>query len=126
MSHGRTGVAVFKDDFQTIRPLAERDNANTSTGPEFERGGHYAAPEVPELVVGDLRTFFGWSRARAWRVRISGRATLSVGSAQDEGVRLGVEVDLHRAAVADLAGQQGLGQPVADLLLYQPSSGRAP
>ena len=58
VSHGRTGVAVFKDDFQTIRPLAERDNVNIVHWSEFDRGGHYAALEVPELVVGDLRTFF--------------------------------------------------------------------
>jgi pimeloyl-ACP methyl ester carboxylesterase len=59
VSHGRIGVAVFKDDFQTIRPLAERDNTAVEHWSEFERGGHYAALEVPELVVGDLRTFFG-------------------------------------------------------------------
>src|SRR6476659_1404904 len=58
VSHGRIGVAVFKDDFQTIRPLAERDNTAIEHWSEFERGGHYAALEVPELVVGDLRTFF--------------------------------------------------------------------
>jgi pimeloyl-ACP methyl ester carboxylesterase len=58
VSHGRTGVAVFKDDFQTIRPLAERDNTNIVHWTEFDRGGHYAAMEVPELVVEDLRTFF--------------------------------------------------------------------
>jgi hypothetical protein len=58
VSHGRTGVAVFKDDFQTIRPLAGRDNVNIVHWSEFDRGGHYAALEVPELVVGDLRTFF--------------------------------------------------------------------
>jgi epoxide hydrolase len=58
VSHGRIGVAVFKDDFQTIRPLAERDNANIVHWSEFDRGGHFAALEVPELVVGDLRTFF--------------------------------------------------------------------
>ena len=58
VSHGRTGVAVFEDDFQTIRPLAERDNANIVHWSEFDRGGHYAALEVPELVVGDLRVFF--------------------------------------------------------------------
>ena len=28
VSQGRIGVAVFKDDFQTIRAFAERDNAN--------------------------------------------------------------------------------------------------
>ena len=59
VSQGRIGVAVFKDDFQTIRPLAERDNANIVHWSEFDRGGHYAALEVPELVVGDLRVFFG-------------------------------------------------------------------
>ena len=59
VSHGRTGVAVFKDDFQTIRPLAERDNTAIVHWTEFDRGGHYAALEVPDLVVGDLRTFFG-------------------------------------------------------------------
>ena len=58
VSHGRTGVVVFKDDFQTIRPLAERDNDNIVHWTEFDRGGHYAALEVPELLVGDLRTFF--------------------------------------------------------------------
>ena len=58
VSHGRIGVAVFEDDFQTIRPLAERDNTHIVHWSEFERGGHYAALEVPDLVVGDLRTFF--------------------------------------------------------------------
>ena len=58
VSQGRVGVAVFAHDFQTIRPLAERDNANIVHWSEFDRGGHYAALEVPEIVVGDLRTFF--------------------------------------------------------------------
>lgn len=59
VSQGRIGVAVFAHDFQTIRPLAERDNANIVHWSEFDKGGHYAALEVPELVVGDLRSFFG-------------------------------------------------------------------
>jgi pimeloyl-ACP methyl ester carboxylesterase len=58
VSQGRVGVAVFANDFETIRPLAERDNANIVHWSEFDRGGHYAALEVPEIVVGDLRTFF--------------------------------------------------------------------
>lgn len=58
VSHGRIGVAVFKDDFQTIRQLAERDNAGIDHWSEFDRGGHYAAMEVPEDVVADLRAFF--------------------------------------------------------------------
>ena len=58
VSTGRIGVAVFKDDFQTIRSLAERDNANIVHWAEYPAGGHYAALEVPDQVVADLRTFF--------------------------------------------------------------------
>ncbi len=58
ISQGRIGVAVFKDDFQTIRAFADRDNANIDHWSEFERGGHFAALEVPEDVVADLRVFF--------------------------------------------------------------------
>jgi hypothetical protein len=61
VSDARTGVAVFKDDFQTIKVFAERDNSNIVQWSRFERGGHYAALEVPELVVGDIRTFFARS-----------------------------------------------------------------
>ena len=63
VSYGRIGVAVFAHDFQTIRPLAERDNANIVHWSEFDTGGHYAALEAPDLVVGDLRIFFSNSRA---------------------------------------------------------------
>jgi pimeloyl-ACP methyl ester carboxylesterase len=58
VSQGRIGVAVFKDDFQTIRALAERDNANIDHWSEYPAGGHFAALEVPESVVADLRVFF--------------------------------------------------------------------
>ena len=58
VSTGRIGVAVFADDFQTIRSLAERDNARIEHWAEYPEGGHFAALEVPELVVKDLRTFF--------------------------------------------------------------------
>jgi pimeloyl-ACP methyl ester carboxylesterase len=53
-----TGVAVFKDDFQTIKVFAERDNSNIVHWSRFEDGGHYAAIEVPDAVVGDIRAFF--------------------------------------------------------------------
>lgn len=59
VSTGRIGVAVFPDDFQTIRSLAERDNARIEHWTEHPRGGHYAALEVPLDVVADLRVFFG-------------------------------------------------------------------
>lgn len=58
VSKGRIGVAVFKDDFQTIRAFAERDNANIGHWSNFPRGGHFAAMEVPDDLVTDLRAFF--------------------------------------------------------------------
>lgn len=57
-----TGVAVFKDDFQTIKVFAERDNSNIVHWSRFGEGGHYAALEVPDAVVGDIRTFFAGVR----------------------------------------------------------------
>jgi len=61
ISAARTGVAVFADDFQTIRVLAERDNSHIVHWSRFERGGHYAALEVPDVLVGDIRAFFATS-----------------------------------------------------------------
>ncbi|WP_020663433.1 epoxide hydrolase family protein [Amycolatopsis benzoatilytica] len=58
VSAARTGVAVFKDDFQTIKTFAERDNTGIVHWSRFEEGGHFAAMERPELLAGDLRTFF--------------------------------------------------------------------
>ena len=51
-----TGVAVFPDDF-SIRRLVEREHAVVHRS-EFERGGHFAAMETPDLLVGDVRDFF--------------------------------------------------------------------
>lgn len=53
-----TGVAVFPKDFLSIRRFAERDNTRIVQWTEFDRGGHYANLEVPELLLGDVRTFF--------------------------------------------------------------------
>lgn len=58
VSDARTGVAVFADDFQTIRVFAERDNSNIVHWSRFEQGGHFAALEVPQVVVADIRAFF--------------------------------------------------------------------
>ncbi|MGK3953645.1 epoxide hydrolase family protein [Microbacterium sp. I2] len=58
VSTARTGVAVFADDFQTIKVFAERDNSHIVHWSRFERGGHYAALEVPEVLAGDIRAFF--------------------------------------------------------------------
>jgi pimeloyl-ACP methyl ester carboxylesterase len=51
-----TGVSVFTTD-TTIRRLAERDH-NVTHWSEFDRGGHFPAMEVPELLVDDIRAFF--------------------------------------------------------------------
>ena len=51
-----TGVAVFAEDV-AIRRYAEQGN-NIVHWSDFERGGHFAAMEAPDLLVGDMRTFF--------------------------------------------------------------------
>jgi len=58
LNHAPTGVAVFADDFKTIRPLAERDNTNIVHWSNFSEGGHFAALERPAEVTADLRKFF--------------------------------------------------------------------
>ena len=52
-----TGVAVFKNDFHTIRRFAERSN-NIVRWSVFDRGGHFAAMDAPDLLIGDLQGFF--------------------------------------------------------------------
>ncbi|PRX43873.1 pimeloyl-ACP methyl ester carboxylesterase [Prauserella shujinwangii] len=53
------GLAMAPGDFQTIRRFAERDHKNLVHWSELERGGHYTAHQAPDLLVDDLRTFFG-------------------------------------------------------------------
>ena len=50
------GIAVFAAD-TTIRSLFDPGNTMEHWS-EFERGGHFPAMEVPELLVEDMRTFF--------------------------------------------------------------------
>lgn len=50
------GVAVFPSD-TSIRHIAERQH-NIVHWSEFERGGHVAAMEAPDLLINDMRTFF--------------------------------------------------------------------
>ncbi|TYB71342.1 epoxide hydrolase [Nonomuraea sp. PA05] len=52
------GVAVFpRDIFVPVRRLADRDIPTITHWTEFDRGGHFAALEQPELLVGDVRAF---------------------------------------------------------------------
>ena len=50
------GVAVFPDD-PSVRRFVEREY-DVVHWSEFDRGGHFAAMEVPEILVEDIRAFF--------------------------------------------------------------------
>jgi pimeloyl-ACP methyl ester carboxylesterase len=52
-----TAVWLSKTQDIAIRRFAERDH-NVLRWTEFERGGHFAALEVPEALVSDVRKFF--------------------------------------------------------------------
>jgi epoxide hydrolase len=51
-----TGVAVSAENY-AIGRYSERAN-NIVHWSEFDRGGHFAAMEVPDLFVQDIRAFF--------------------------------------------------------------------
>jgi pimeloyl-ACP methyl ester carboxylesterase len=53
------GLAAFANDFSGIRRFAERDHTNIVHWSVFDRGGHYAAHQEPELFIGDVQEFFG-------------------------------------------------------------------
>ena len=86
------GVAVFAHDItQSVRPLAERlyDVRHWS---EFDRGGYFAAMEVPDLLAEDVRAFFtlitreaptGGSGPDAHHGEVAGRAVTSPGDDQE-------------------------------------------
>jgi epoxide hydrolase len=53
------GVVVLPYDIlQSVRPLAEQDYDIVHWA-EFDRGGHFAGLEVPDLLAADIRAFFG-------------------------------------------------------------------
>jgi pimeloyl-ACP methyl ester carboxylesterase len=57
-SSAPTGVAVFPAEIAPpVRRLAEHSNHIVHWS-EFDRGGHFAAMEEPDLLVGDVREFF--------------------------------------------------------------------
>jgi epoxide hydrolase len=53
-----TGVAVFTTGDFAIRRFAEKAH-NITHWSEFYSGGHFPALEVPDLLTGDIREFFG-------------------------------------------------------------------
>ena len=51
-------MAVFPQEIAApVRRLAEMSN-HIVHWTEFDRGGHFAAMEQPDLLVGDVRAFF--------------------------------------------------------------------
>ena len=53
-----TALAVFPNDFRSIRRFAQRANRNIVHWSEFDRGGRFASMEVPEVLIEDIRVFF--------------------------------------------------------------------
>lgn len=53
-----TGVAIFADDFQSIRRFAERDHSNIVRWTHYDRGSHFAPHDASDLLVVDIREFF--------------------------------------------------------------------
>jgi pimeloyl-ACP methyl ester carboxylesterase len=52
------GIAVFPNDFLSIRAFAERDHANIVHWTEMPSGGHFAGLEEPDLLAADIKAFF--------------------------------------------------------------------
>ncbi|WP_067969223.1 epoxide hydrolase family protein [Nocardiopsis trehalosi] len=52
------GLANFAYDFQSVRPLADRDHENIVSWNVYDTGSHYAAHDAPDLLVADIRAFF--------------------------------------------------------------------
>jgi pimeloyl-ACP methyl ester carboxylesterase len=53
-----TGVAIFAEDFQSVRRFAERDHSNIVRWTRYDRGSHFSPHDAPDLLVADLREFF--------------------------------------------------------------------
>jgi pimeloyl-ACP methyl ester carboxylesterase len=53
-----TGVAMFADDFKSIRRFADRDHANIVRWTSYDRGSHFAPHDAPDLLAADMREFF--------------------------------------------------------------------
>jgi len=53
-----TGLAMFADDFKSIRKFAERDHANIVHWRAYDRGSHFAPHDAPDLLIDDIRAFF--------------------------------------------------------------------
>lgn len=55
-------LAQFKNDWPSDRALAERQGARIVSWHVYDRGGHYAASQAPDLLIHDMRDFFAQVR----------------------------------------------------------------
>jgi pimeloyl-ACP methyl ester carboxylesterase len=53
-----TGVAIFADDFQSVRRFADRDHTNIVSWNRYDVGSHFAPHDAPDLLLDDIRRFF--------------------------------------------------------------------
>jgi pimeloyl-ACP methyl ester carboxylesterase len=53
-----TGVAIFAEDFQSVRKLADRDHSNIISWNHYDRGSHFSPHDAPDLLLADIREFF--------------------------------------------------------------------
>jgi hypothetical protein len=51
-------LAAFAWDFRAVRRFADRDHSNIVSWNAYDRGGHWAAHDAPDLLVDDIRKFF--------------------------------------------------------------------
>ena len=52
------GLVQFSNDWRSDRAEAERQGAHIVSWNAYDRGGHYAARQAPDLLVQDMREFF--------------------------------------------------------------------
>lgn len=62
-SNTPTAVAVFPQDFRSVRKFAARSHSRLVQWTEMPRGGHFANETDAQLVIDDLRRFFGGLQA---------------------------------------------------------------
>jgi epoxide hydrolase len=53
-----TGVAIFAEDFQSVRKLADRDHAKIVSWNYYDRGSHFSPHDAPDLLLADIREVF--------------------------------------------------------------------
>jgi pimeloyl-ACP methyl ester carboxylesterase len=53
------GLASFAGDFKSIRRFVDRDHKNVVSWHEYTAESHYAAHHAPDVLVADLRGFYG-------------------------------------------------------------------